>query len=254
MRIIRTITRWITLFLMVYLLLFINCLDHPRIEQATDQVNLPTTSFIYLSAIGYFLAPDAVCDPSCTAQVATFSHAGAVKIGPDTLLTASHVCERFLNLSGRVGTIDSDGDLLADLKLLATDHTGQELPIDLVALNSVDDLCVIESKGIRGDFALIAEERPEVTERVWSVSTPTGLFTVGYPLIFDGIYSGEMVTKVGTMVSMFTFPGRPGSSGSPVFNSDGELVGIVHSVPKRFDLLAYAANQSTISRMIDLAY
>ncbi|MEW6364708.1 MAG: trypsin-like peptidase domain-containing protein [Acidobacteriota bacterium] len=63
---------------------------------------------------------------------------------------------------------------------------------------------------------------PEVGERVFVIGNPLGLECT----VSDGIVSGKpAVDPIGTVIQI-TCPISPGSSGSPVFNMRGEVVGI----------------------------
>lgn len=228
-----------------------------------DVPKLPITSYVYLIAVGTYIPFADMCneseksDKTCKLNPTLFKtliieSASGVKIGPDRIMTSSHVCESFLKVSGQLIRMDSDGDILINLKLLAIDHMGTKIPISLIALQTIDDLCVVEAPGVSGEIALISNEDPYLTERVWNVASPYGTFTPGNPLILDGIFSGYTSVNGRTISFQFTIPAGAGSSGSPVFRSDGTVVGLIHSINKKFSHISYASTRESISRMVNL--
>ena len=99
---------------------------------------------------------------------------------------------------------------------------------------------------VAGNVAEISEELPFVTEHVWNVASPRGIFTPGAPIILDGFFTGQLDEPFG---DQYTIPGAPGSSGSPIFRADGTVVGIIHSVNPQFEHATYAATLRSIQEI-----
>ncbi|MBT7914544.1 hypothetical protein HN588_11630 [Candidatus Bathyarchaeota archaeon] len=213
---------------------------------------IPVTSYVHLTTHGHFVSVLEFCDledPDCElpeTRVSRISAASAVKISGDRLLTAGHVCEAAIEAQGAVGTMDLDGDVLVDLDFVATDYLGQQHEVTMRAIHADHDLCILHAVDVAGSEATISDERPFVTERIWNVASPRGIFTPGVPIILDGIYTGQLKLPFG---DQYTIPGAPGSSGSPVFRSDGTLVGIIHSVNPTFEHATYAATLESVQEI-----
>ena len=161
------------------------------------------------------------------------------------IMTAGHVCEhRFPEL------VEFDGISYATkpktkiifYDLYGASHSGIALYVDLDT-----DVCIVESKGTWGDAVEIAEEMPRHGERVFNIAAPFGIYSPQMVLLFEGYYSG---TDMGGN-EFFTIPCRPGSSGSPVFNSDGELISIIHSASPRFENLGLGSRLEIVRATIE---
>jgi hypothetical protein len=73
------------------------------------------------------------------------------------------------------------------------------------------------------------------------MAAPSGIFAPGMLLIFEGYYSGE---KDGS--DYYTVPAAPGSSGSAILNSRGDIIGVIHSAILKFPNLAACVTQEQI--------
>lgn len=91
-----------------------------------------------------------------------------------------------------------------------------------VAIDKTNDLVILKVSGLYGDkLTLGSETIPEIGEKIYAVGNPKGLSGT----FSEGILSGvrELTTN---KVLQITAPISPGSSGGPVLNSSGQVVGI----------------------------
>lgn len=127
-------------------------------------------------------------------------------IGPHSVVTCYHVIEQ--------------GSLL-----IVTTHTGQTFAVDSVlAVDSDADLAVMWVVAGTEDHAglKLASEHPDQGERVIVVGNPLGFAGS----ISDGLVAAlRQIPDIGEIIQI-TAPISPGSSGSPVLNLDGEVVGV----------------------------
>jgi len=104
-------------------------------------------------------------------------------------------------------------------------HDGKIYPLNTVlAVDKHADLamCRPELSGGPPRFLAVSREVPEVGERVLAIGSP---FLLEHT-VSDGIVSGVRTdTHVGQAIQM-TAPISPGSSGGPVINMKGEVVGV----------------------------
>ena len=97
------------------------------------------------------------------------------------------------------------------------------------------DLCLLESDGLVSMPKIhIALSGPKIGEVVYNVAAPTGFFHPPTVPLLSGYHSGPL----GQYHSLLTVPATGGSSGSPVINSDGELIGLIFAANTQFPHLA----------------
>lgn len=98
--------------------------------------------------------------------------------------------------------------------------------------NPSADICVLESS-INQRALPIARSEPDYGDRVTNISAPYGLMYTspdgGAVYITDGRYAGNLAIQSGPR-SMYIIWTAPGSSGSPILNSSGEIVGVVSAI------------------------
>ncbi len=91
-----------------------------------------------------------------------------------------------------------------------------------VAIDKAKDLVILKVSGLYGTaLTLGSESFPEIGEKIYAVGNPKGLNGT----FSEGIISGirDLTTN---QVLQITAPISPGSSGGPVLNSSGQVVGI----------------------------
>jgi len=140
-------------------------------------------------------------------------------------LTAGHWC-------------DSNSDILDNEQLkeafpgpasisLQTSFYGEIYDIDIIYSDKEYDICVIS---FESEYAnkikriKPAKKYPKLGEKLYTVSSPLGMYHPYTRFHFEGYFSGCMPTSV---YCFYTIPGVEGSSGSGVLNKKGELVSIL---------------------------
>ena len=71
------------------------------------------------------------------------------------------------------------------------------------------------------------------------MAAPDGFFAPGMVPLLEGYNSGN-VGAVGYEDTVYTIPTKGGSSGSPVLNSEGEVIGVTHSAIAGVENIAIA--------------
>ena len=91
-----------------------------------------------------------------------------------------------------------------------------------VAIDKANDLVILKVSGLYGAALTLGSETfPEIGEKIYAVGNPKGLNGT----FSEGIISGirDLTTN---QILQITAPISPGSSGGPVLNSSGQVVGI----------------------------
>jgi tetratricopeptide (TPR) repeat protein len=94
----------------------------------------------------------------------------------------------------------------------------------VISKDKANDLAILKIK--RGNYSLVtmgSMDDISIGENVYVIGSPQGLENT----ISDGILSGLRELAPGKKVLQITAPISPGSSGGPVFNEEGKVVGVV---------------------------
>jgi|GEM_PF-3559149 len=147
-----------------------------------------------------------------------------VEIGSASGVIIHHSAEKTLILSA--GHVCDDNTR----KSFAIDLEQQVYEIDILKVSDpkVTDLCVFESRNRIGrDFSFIAKEMVKPGDKAYNLSAPLGIHGKNMVLQFEGYYSGRFLhPALDFEFDLYTIPTKGGSSGSPIFNKDWEVIGI----------------------------
>jgi hypothetical protein len=180
-----------------------------------------------------------VCNPEnpkeCASKKARSSGSGAVILrtdGGSYVLTAGHVCtfEREMMLAAEVGAERVDVEMKSiNFKMAEYDSTIINVDYNL-------DTCLLFAHNLyTTKVAKIASALTDLEEgeRVYNVAAPVGIFYEDIVPLLEGFYMGQKGYK-----AYYSIPAMGGSSGSPIFNKDDEIVGMIHSVNVYFPVVS----------------
>jgi S1-C subfamily serine protease len=81
------------------------------------------------------------------------------------------------------------------------------------------------------------------------------LFTLGYPrneIVYnEGYMSAKTGFKGDTMTCQIGVPANPGNSGGPVFNKNGEVIGIINTRLNEADGVVFAVTSKNIFNVLE---
>ncbi len=166
------------------------------------------------------------------------------------VLTAAHVCSE--NSISKFVYKTSSGDHVNVVveqkvsKIRVADYGGTEREASVFRVDKPNDLCVITTKDEWGYPFTVSSVDPEIGEKVFNVASPHKIWAPGMVLMMDGYYSGK--NSVGFY--HYTIPARPGSSGSPILNSEGKIVGMVQRAVMGFENLAISTSTQAIREIL----
>ena len=133
-----------------------------------------------------------------------------------------------------------------DIKVKAGDRV---LGVDgLIHLDKENDLVILKVKGENLPTVRLGDiEKIGIGEKVYVISSPMGLENT----ISDGVLSGIREITPGRKLLQITAPISPGSSGGPVFNKNGEVIGIVTFIIEEAQNINFAMPVNLIKDRID---
>jgi tetratricopeptide (TPR) repeat protein len=107
----------------------------------------------------------------------------------------------------------------------------------LLHIDKENDVVILKAKGKDLQSVKIGDiEKLSVGEKVYVISSPQGLKNT----ISDGILSGIRNIDSQRKILQITAPVSEGSSGGPVFNKDGEVIGIATFIIKEAQNISFA--------------
>jgi S1-C subfamily serine protease len=118
--------------------------------------------------------------------------------------------------------------------------------LGVVAVDVNHDLALLVVGGLGGSAMPVSDGvTAEVGARIYAIGNPRGLEGT----FSEGIVSGIRAEKADTLVQI-TAPISPGSSGGPVINSEGQVVGVATSSFTNGQSLNFAVPASYVRRLI----
>lgn len=159
---------------------------------------------------------------------------------PRTLIVSANHC---LNVGP--GTTLPDGSLVTSVIFTVKDSAGRECGLTPILLggNKQDDVATAVADCDVGRVARLAPAVPQRQEEVYISGHPMGVYpgviTNGF---YAGWYDGYMLTSA---------PAWGGNSGGPVYNTDGEVVGVLSRKSGDYTHLTMAAPLGEIKKRIE---
>ena len=180
-----------------------------------------------------------ICNPEnpkeCLTKVSRSTGSGAVVLRTDEgsyVLTAGHVCayEKELQIAAEIKA------KTVHVEMRAINFKLGEYMADIVSMDDTIDTCLLFARNLY--TTKVAKIAPYTTslvegERVYNVAAPVGIFYKDVVPLLEGFFMGNRDTR-----AYYSVPAMGGSSGSPIFNKDNEIVGMIHSVNVYFPVVS----------------
>jgi len=224
---------WISCLIIFIFLFFNSCAYNTKLNQS---YKIKKTFVKMDVSITLVRCVDNQCQSMRAGSVA--SGAGVKYAGKTHILTANHVCD----YNDIVGPAMEAG-YTPKIAISAIDVTGQKYVLKIIKQNTEADLCLLSGENLNISTLKLSGSPPEKNEKYYNFAAPAGIFNPGVVPLYEGRYAGLYYG----IYALYTIPVYPGSSGSPVVNSDGELVGMIHSVHRNFHHISFSATYKQIS-------
>jgi len=181
---------------------------------------------------------------SASAFVVSTGKAGSYAI------TAAHFCEDDMEmlLSSVVKGIP-----INKIKFFAYDIDMKRYDINVINYDRKLDLCLLYVKKLQRRSALISQSPPASGDKVYNLAAPLGMFNSNMIPKLDGYFAGYYYmepSEKDRQFAIYSVPAVGGSSGSPLFNKDGYVIGMIHSVNIRFPFLTYSPTHKQLKQYI----
>ncbi len=162
-----------------------------------------------------------------------------------------------LTSGGTAFLIDGSGFLITNAHVLTgsgaivLDNNGNEYSSHILSIDRPHDLAIlkIDDKDFKPVIVLpysIKKTQPDLGEE---------LFTLGYPRDEIVYNMGYLSAKTGyngdTSSCQLALTANPGNSGAPVFNKNGEIVGIISTRQTQAEDVVFALKANNIFKMVD---
>lgn len=212
--------------------------------------NIPLEKFAFIEQVVNVKACRFDSEDNCISDhVSNF--ASGVFVGIDhqndvsEILTANHIC-----LSPDDGIKEAAEKYplikltITDYSFIVNDHLGNSFVAKPVKENVLSDLCLLEIQSLVEPI-VISDNEIKPQSRITNISAPNAIWDPNAIIVFDGRFNGVNRDNL----SVYSLPTHPGSSGSPILNSNGELVGIIN-LAAQIGTIGFGATQEEVRRFL----
>lgn len=183
----------------------------------------------------------AVCkDGICTPRHRLATGSGAVVDKNSTgsyVLTAGHVC--------LVDSYVTKGVKLVDVTMDVLDLGLKRYKADIINIDMEIDTCLMYVAGLNRPSLEMAFRNPEQGDKSFNIAAPVGIFNKDLVPLLEGYFLGNEGRR-----ALYSIPAAGGSSGSPILNHHGQLIGMIHSVNLYFPIITVSTTTNDLRKFI----
>lgn len=146
-------------------------------------------------------------------------------------------------------TLVTNKHVIEDTKRLeVTTYDGKVISVTAASVTAAADLAIVTVEEGLGSFSVLATEDPEEGDAISVVGYPQGGILTTVTGVITGTTSDPLGASLGTILTT-SAPVEPGSSGSPVLNEEGAVVGVIYA--KGDDEESYMIPVSVLRALLD---
>jgi len=191
-------------------------------------------------------------DPECYKKQHGYTGSGSIIAGTfdgSYVLTAAHLCDHKGELK-KLNEINNEleaDDEFTEIVLIykVRDISNFSYKAKIIGYDNELDSCIAFVWGLFGPSLSISEDGPIIGQEYYNIAAPAGFFEKDLVPLFEGRYIGDYKGA-----DVYTIPAIGGSSGSPIINRDGELVGIIYARHHRFHHITLSTNYDKLKNFI----
>ena len=229
-----------SLLVLAFLCLMISCAHSPLIKGTPEFLR---GGFVKITMS---VTDDSLCkkpvDSSCKPIIKRGAASGAIIHGTEKgsyVLSAEHVCA-----GKNSGSVSS-----SKISVVVIGDTGKGHRARVLWTDFFSDICVLWVPSMtEGSEVRVSPRPPAFGDHVMNLASPRGIAKLPYTLpVFEGKYCGS-----DKRFAMYTIPTARGSSGSPIFNDEGYLVGMIQARLVNFSNIALSALYNDIVKVVKM--
>ena len=216
------------------LMVFVSC----GVSESYVAETLPRESFLFVHQKVLFKAcKGEMCTDSSLALVGS----GFV-IATDNIdsygVTAGHVCEappppKEIKVTNTIITVHMLG--------------GAKYSAEVVKVYDNVDVCVLLLSGVLLPEMHMSPNPPRTGQKVYNLAAPLGIFTSHMLPVFDGYYNGLNERDW----DVYSLPVAGGSSGSPIMDKKGRLLGMVSMKLRGFENISLSPPHAALRDIVN---
>ena len=216
------------------------------IENKRDDVfhssNIVKVEFVFIEG-----CPD---NNKCDSNRLINTHGSGTIIDKDvnntaTILTVGHLCHEFVTSLNKFGK---------ERNLLKIYNNKMEIyEAEIITYHVKNDVCLLKVRDYIHQIEKISLRTNKIIpgEEIFNIGAPTGLFSYNMVNRFRGFYAGHIALGAQANIkNVFNFPAVEGSSGSPIFDDKGLLIGIVSMFSKDFNYIILSPSLSQLEEVL----
>jgi S1-C subfamily serine protease len=152
--------------------------------------------------------------------------------------------------------LEEDGELKTVDIWTLTDVKGKKYKnIKVLSWDRKTDIAILSIKRINLPALHIAAVPPKIGDKLYNVGAPHGLFSKNLVLFYEGRFIGYLKNKImmdtTARVAITSIPVAGGSSGSPILDKDGDIVGMVSAMDPGFHHISMSPTWKQIHDFTD---
>lgn len=157
------------------------------------------------------------------------------------IMTAGHFC---------VKSVTQEGQIIIENNIFVNTSKGESHKAVLVGLSHKIDACLLRTEPLDMEPLEVSLHAPSRYDEILNIAAPAGMFGEDVALVYEGRYIGKEVIGPISM-DVYNLPAFPGSSGSPVLNSYGHVIGMVVSTAGGFFHMAFSPTHQELIEFLE---